>query len=207
MFQFQNGAIIGRVATEKEKFKYLFQFQNGAIIGIISHRDWYGYTAVSIPKWCDYRSTQDGSESQCCEFQFQNGAIIGNMSDESFAIFYAFQFQNGAIIGPPLGGLFSGDFLFQFQNGAIIGWNILCYLCYFCVSIPKWCDYRKFASFVLLLAKVFQFQNGAIIGYKNLFQIIILHMLFQFQNGAIIGSFFQETFPLLQRFNSKMVRL
>ena len=56
----------------------MFQFQTGAIIGAAI---WYmlpAVIAVSIPKWCDYRSRPNIRSPSLMEFQFQNGAIIGH---------------------------------------------------------------------------------------------------------------------------------
>ena len=62
-FQFQNGAIISLNDERTPITKILFQFQNGAIIRPIHNNSITRIHNVSIPKWCDYKRSEQVKES------------------------------------------------------------------------------------------------------------------------------------------------
>ena len=55
---------------------------------------------VSIPVWCNWRTSTNQQVANLQTFQFQYGAIDGVILSRSFVNVLMFQFQYGAIDGP-----------------------------------------------------------------------------------------------------------
>ncbi len=185
---------------------------------------------VSIPIWCDWKSSFLLSNFSFAEFQFQSGAI--ERIQAQLQLLSSSQGFNSNLVRLKARSLWlcqapklrfnsnlvrlKAELMHKSQNQILVSIPIWCdwkeefhavWGSTQFVSIPIWCDWKlRVRTLTCRLQYLFQFQSGAIeriFGGRRRFS----EVGFQFQSGAIESLLLPMTLRRTQRFNSNLVRL